>query len=383
MAHGLLQSWGMGHLTANDVISPLRHDVLIGPDPQGLGDGLLSVTNLHSGEELRLHGFEVSIARLLDGHRTAREVVEAAWGLGLPLTLEGLEGFVHTLEGVDLVGVEGGQGPFDPRDPWDEKTRAFYRQALQEGRAGHLGASVAALDRMAAQAPWSIEEAKLRSQLTAPGTAAFPAIFAATQQKWRAMNDDVPIVAPHRARRAVVTAVVGVAAMLLVGAVVVPLPHTLKARADLVPATVRVLAPRSGVVAQVPVALGERVEEGAFLFAYDAPDLEVRAPKPGEVAELGVREGEAVKAGAPTVRLDDHRWLQAIVLLSAAELEGVAPGRPAVLTAGGRTLRTQVTGVAWDHAVIEIDNTDGAFRPGPGEVEIQARPAPLVTQLWH
>ena len=149
------------------------------------------------------------------------------------------------------------------------------------------------------------------------------------------------------------------------------------------PATTRVLAPRSGVVAQVPVELGERVEPGAFLFAYEAPDLEVRAPKPGEVTELDVREGEPVKAGAPAVKLDDNRWLQAIVLLTPAELKGVAAGRPAVVTAGGHTLHTRVGGVAWDHAVIEIDNADGVFRPGPAEVQIQTRPAALLAQLWR
>src|SRR3989442_2489701 len=65
--------------------------------------------------------FEVSLARMLNGERTAGEVVEAAGQIGIPLTLEGLEKFIAQLqrsglfEKAETVVERSSPSPEDPK----------------------------------------------------------------------------------------------------------------------------------------------------------------------------------------------------------------------------------------------------------------------------
>jgi len=61
-----------------------------------------------------------------------------------------------------------------------------------------------------------------------------------------------------------------------------------------------------GIVVQVLVREGQRVEEGQTLLILEAMKMrnEIVAPTAGTVAALHVSEGEAVKGGARLVRLD-------------------------------------------------------------------------------
>ncbi|MBS1151979.1 MAG: Barrel-sandwich domain of CusB or HlyD rane-fusion [Myxococcaceae bacterium] len=275
----------MTPISPDDVVPALRHHLVFSDSPQGLGDGLLRVTNVNNGEELRLRGFEYSLARMLDGHRTAGEVVVAAERLGLPLTLEGLEGFVTKLASFDLVGAdphpplrpEEDLSPFNPRARWDEPTRAKYRQALREGRTGHLDEAARALDDLLARSPQTVEARRLRRrveerQQSAGAAVSFPAVFHETERQWLDSAEEVerPTGWIHGRRVAIFALLIAIGAALTLGSTIIPIPRRVRAPAILLPiASTRVMATRSGTIVNVPVIVGQRVNEGDVLFGYD------------------------------------------------------------------------------------------------------------------
>src|SRR3954468_5563100 len=85
-------------LSLADVVPVLRADLKIGDPMPGRGESEIRVENPTNGKALQLKGFEVSIARMLNGRRTAEEVLTAASQIGLPLSLESFNGFLHKLD---------------------------------------------------------------------------------------------------------------------------------------------------------------------------------------------------------------------------------------------------------------------------------------------
>src|SRR5256885_143479 len=108
----------MTPLLPDDPIPMLRNNVLFGGSPSGVGERTLKVTNTANGEELSLRGFECSLARMLDGHRTVREVLAAAHGVGLPVTHTDLDGFISKLSIYDLVTQKAERVPTGESSPW-------------------------------------------------------------------------------------------------------------------------------------------------------------------------------------------------------------------------------------------------------------------------
>ena len=83
----------------------LRRDLTIYDAPAGTGEGRVKVESPASGAIIELRGFELSIARMLNGTRTVNEVVQAAGQIGLPITVDG--------EIVGSIGVSGVQSSQD------------------------------------------------------------------------------------------------------------------------------------------------------------------------------------------------------------------------------------------------------------------------------
>jgi multidrug efflux pump subunit AcrA (membrane-fusion protein) len=289
----------MTHISPNDVVPSLRNNVAFSWAPKGLGEGLLSATNIENGEELRMRGFEYSLARMLDGHRTAREVVAAAERLGLPLTFADLEGFLKKLDTYHLLGDgaaklgEDEVSPWKQRQIWDEATRERYREALREGRSGNLEAAVDTLDHLLEDAPQTSEARGLRSRLKervkahAPATG-FMRAFADAEQSWQSGLQPEKAFKPSH-RNAVIAAAMGV--VVIAGALLfVPFPKAVVAPAILLPiSSASVSAPRTGTVDSVQVRVGQWVEQGEVLFSYD-----VREP----LAALEVAVGRLEKQRA-------------------------------------------------------------------------------------
>src|SRR5687767_14303229 len=90
-------------LAPEDVVPAFRADLKLADPVQGAGEKLVTVADPQSGKSMAFRGFELSIARMLNGRRTAGEVVDAAAAIGLPISIEGLSGFVKKLRGLGFL----------------------------------------------------------------------------------------------------------------------------------------------------------------------------------------------------------------------------------------------------------------------------------------
>lgn len=323
-------------LSYDDVVPALRLNLAFNHAPAGLGAGQVWLKDVLNGDEYALHGFEHSLARMLDGRRTAKEVLAAAAQLGMPLTLLDLNGFVRRLEARHLVRTSAQAGddelialPFPTRAAWDDQTRSQYRTALREGRAGHLDRALGALDDLIDEHP-EVPEAKvlferLEEKVAAPEQRAFQNVFAEAERGWQA--DAVPERAtPRTSRTKWFTIGAAALAALALGVAFIPLPHTVIVPATLAPVvsgTVR--APRTGTVLTVDAAPGRWVEQGAVLFTYDATE-ELRQLG-AAVARLG-RMNDTLYAALPATpetRAALARLAAAETALSMAEQNPVDP----------------------------------------------------------
>lgn len=68
----------------------------------------------------------------------------------------------------------------------------------------------------------------------------------------------------------------------------------------------RIVAPMPGVVVEIAVAPGERVEEGALLLAIESMKLQTafRAPRAARVLEIACAVGQSFEKGAVLARLE-------------------------------------------------------------------------------
>ena len=82
-------------LSLSDVVPVLRADLKIGEPMPGRGESEIRVEHPVTAKVLMLKGFEVSLARMLNGRRTAEEVLSSASQIGLPLSLDSFNGFLH------------------------------------------------------------------------------------------------------------------------------------------------------------------------------------------------------------------------------------------------------------------------------------------------
>src|SRR5262245_38743714 len=109
----------MKHLSPVDPVPKLRGDVVFSRRPLGSGAEVIHIRPIGYGETMRLHGFELSLARLLDGRRTAQDVVKRANRIGLPLSLGSLEAFIRHLQSHRLLARSAGEAA-SPVSPWAE-----------------------------------------------------------------------------------------------------------------------------------------------------------------------------------------------------------------------------------------------------------------------
>ncbi|MFT3842158.1 MAG: biotin/lipoyl-binding protein [Myxococcaceae bacterium] len=91
-----------------------------------------------------LFDFEVSIARMLDGRRTAAQVVEAAATIGITLTVDSLRRFLLQLKAFKFLSAEpanikrGAQSTWPMRAEWTEDLRQLFQNALRLLRTAKL-----------------------------------------------------------------------------------------------------------------------------------------------------------------------------------------------------------------------------------------------------
>jgi multidrug resistance efflux pump len=267
---------------------------------QGAGENRVVVVDPTTGTSIALRGFELSLARMLNGRRTAAAVVEAATAIGMPISLEALDRFVRQLGTAGFLARPTDapiQTPttWNQRREWDDHHRSRYQQALKEARSDQLPAAKQHLEDLQHDAFDNTDVKELhawvdqRMKMPADGKAlpTFAEIFSTVERSWfeegeRASHENEHSVSSHAdhahaaafaPRRARVPwkwiAVVAVTAVI-VAIALVPWPVKQQGSFELTARnTVEVTSSKPGMVGSLATSEGEWVDAGATLFSYD------------------------------------------------------------------------------------------------------------------
>lgn len=279
---------------AGQTVPRLRGDLKVTADLSK--EGVVTITDSRSGASHMVRDVELSLARMLNGQRTAQEVVEAAQRIGLPINLQSLTRFVGKLRGMGLLDeapqgdplsmLPGGTWPH--RDPWPQETRELYQVALRAFRSEQLGHAKELLERQMREGP-TVEAAELLAKVeqklaarAGTGAPTFQEEWSSLEHSWFDAGErmgDAPAAPdaaaeldgpPKKRSRAPLIAVL----LLVAGgaaAALVPIPATAQVSAALAArASQSVTAPRAGTLGAVEVKDGQWVEKGAVLVRYDA-----------------------------------------------------------------------------------------------------------------
>jgi len=159
--------------TPDDVVPALRGDLVISR-PEG-AKGTMQVKDPLTERLFTLYDFEVSIARMLDGKRTAGEVIAAAGKLGIPVTLQTLKAFLSQLKAYRFIDdrVKGGDTTWSKREAWTEEVRQLYQGALRMMRAGKFPEALSYAEAMAEAAPHLSEVRELKQRIETEAAGAF------------------------------------------------------------------------------------------------------------------------------------------------------------------------------------------------------------------
>jgi hypothetical protein len=156
-------------LAPGDPVPLFRSDLRVG---RGATAGLFEVADPSWGRSFTLYDFELSVARMLDGRRTAAAVVAAGARLGIPLDLGGLNKFLRQLWSYGFLSAPGAPpvvsevegGTFPPREEWAEETRALYQSGLRLMRQGRPADAAAYFEAVLDGHPANPEVSELLAQ---------------------------------------------------------------------------------------------------------------------------------------------------------------------------------------------------------------------------
>lgn len=284
------------HLLPHDVVPTLRNDLNLSAPPTGTGAEVIRVGPADSNARMSMHGFEFSIARMLNGKRTVEDVMVNCARLGLPVSREALDGFLEQLQSHGLIaGGPGAQTRTAPsawahRQEWTPQVRDLYRAALRSAREGQLDDALRIVTQLKSIAPQIPEAERLHEWLENHRSAPrgeFQKLFHQVEQSW--LSHAEPYVEPARKRTRSLEAdfrvgrslwpfaAVGAAIVLLAAAMFIPLPRRFTASVQLSPITsTPVEAAAPGLIDQLAVQEGQYVTAGTPLFTYFGADLEAR-----------------------------------------------------------------------------------------------------------
>jgi multidrug resistance efflux pump len=327
---------------STDTVPTLRTDLKVTDKVHGTGENTVVVSDPATGKQLTMRGFELSLARMLNGARTAGQVIDKAKAIGLPITLEALTRFVKQLRTQGFL-VEKGTAPVEAvttwqhRNEWPEDKRAKYQAALREARENQLTEAKQHLEGLKQDAFESTDVAELSAwvdeRIKGPGDGralpTFAEIFSSVERSWFEEGDlqseqnekapepppahsgDLPVARtePERRRRKVWPWLL--AMIVLAGAAVaalVPFPNRATGSFVLEPqASVAVTAAQPGMVGSVDATEGQWVAAGDVLFHYDTRDAQQKlAAAEAKIAELQQKLDDLTKTLAdPSKQLAD------------------------------------------------------------------------------
>jgi hypothetical protein len=150
-----------------DIVPKLRGDLRIANSEKSRGTR--EVTDPLTERTFTLYDFEVSIARMLDGKRSAAEVLAAANRLGIPVNLATLRTFLQQLKAYKFIddSAPGGDSTWPPRAQWTAEVRELYQSALRLMRQGKYDEALGYVDAMQAADPSNGEATSLRARIEA------------------------------------------------------------------------------------------------------------------------------------------------------------------------------------------------------------------------
>jgi hypothetical protein len=368
----------MSALSPNDLVPRLRSDVFIADVPPGTGEDFVEVKSSGS-HAVRLRGFELSLARMLDGHHTAREVMERAAQVGLPLALTSLDGLIHEFADLGLLARSNAPGvsPWLGRTTWSPTERALFRVALRKARQGQLPEARTALDQLLANSRKNDDARKLRAALDHADPRAFKDAYNTAQREWLKHSD------PTRSElKSVRSSTIPWFVMIgLLGCIAVtfgvPFPRVVTAPARLAPASVApVDADHGGVIGEVMATEGRHVEAGATLFTYEDNEAVV-APAAGIVRGMTMVKGSEVFDGQRLMNIDDEASLVMSARLPSNARDVVTPGATATLNLGDHNAKATIEKVEDGIATATLDNSAREMDPGSSYVDIEVAPASI------
>ena len=164
---------GSGIEEPGDLVPTLRGDLVITKSAQS--KGTLEVKDPITERSFTLYDFEVSIARMLDGKRSASEVLQAANRLGIPVTLATLKTFVQQLRAYQFIdqSAGGGESTWPRRRQWSVGVRELYQSALRLMRSGKYDEARGYAEAILEADPGNEEAAALRVRIDAEAKGSF------------------------------------------------------------------------------------------------------------------------------------------------------------------------------------------------------------------
>lgn len=178
-----------GGLAPTDIVGQFRPELTLRPR----AFGGFEVADPSTGETYALNDLEVSLARMLDGRRQVSEVLAAGERLGIPINLESLLTFIHTLEEHGLLGPplaaehNGGEQAWPTRVRWESGLRTLFQTGIRLLRMGQADEAAGYFEAMLENDPDNTEARELLAiaqqasshgsmqNMAAPGLISWPA----------------------------------------------------------------------------------------------------------------------------------------------------------------------------------------------------------------
>ncbi|MBL8949184.1 MAG: efflux RND transporter periplasmic adaptor subunit [Myxococcaceae bacterium] len=412
-------------MSANDVVPALKPGI-DGVPPPGTGEELVTVG------PLELRAFELQLARMLDGKRTATEVIENARAVGLPLSLDALEDFLSRLQGAGLMTES--QRPPRLGEAWQPAARELYRDALKSVRQGEFDDARTYLDSMLRIQPATREAEQLKRWIdTHPDPhvvgRTFGDVYLRTVAGWASERPAHLAAELRDSLRMTWWLPLGVLTAIgfLIFYAFLPVSHRVFTAAELMPTdALGVVAPAAGSVDEVLVKNGDAVQAGTPLAILDATELNaakqelkerleatrapadgpgaveaaaiveelkridqeleqktVRATHAGTVKHVLIEPGQAAVEGEPLVELEGRSRMRVEIQLPKKHADSVAVGTPVTVHIAGQAHHTRIDEVKGQQIYVEVANPEGAVEAGPAGVQVDLPPSSLMQRARH
>lgn len=167
-------SAAVARLELTDVVPRFRDDLQLIRTGDGRG-GAMQVKDPALSRSFTLFDFELSIARMLDGTRTAAGVIQAAGNIGIPVSLESLRAFVaqlrayQFLEDANELPLPTEVSTWPKRRTWTPQVRELFQKALKLSREERPQDALPVLAEILALEPENAEARELKARVDAQG----------------------------------------------------------------------------------------------------------------------------------------------------------------------------------------------------------------------